>query len=104
MAIKFQEVPKSYLEGEGMYVLPPEITRRQAANLLGVTDRTLQRYLNMARLYIDEFEVFTHPLTGELNRHYKIHEWHLPFLWKIRARVNQVGITQTKIELSQGKI
>lgn len=90
---------------EGDYaVLPPLLSREEGAKKLGVVPRTLQSYLNIARLFKEEFSEFNHPLTGNLNRWAKLTVWHIEILEKIRDRINEVGVAQTEIELSQGKL
>ncbi|BBD63344.1 hypothetical protein NIES2109_61940 (plasmid) [Nostoc sp. HK-01] len=90
---------------EGDYaVLPPLLSREEAAKRLGVATRTLQSYLNIARIFIEEFKEFNHPRTGTLNRWAKLTLWHIESLEKIRDRISEVGIAQTEIELSKGEL
>lgn len=85
-------------------VMPSELSRSQVAQELGITVRQLQKYLNIARLFLCQFEDFTHPGTGELNQFQKLNEWHVEPLKKMRDRVRAVGMTQVKIELSEGRL
>lgn len=85
-------------------VLPPILSREEAAKKLGVKPRTLQNYLNTVRVFKEEFANFTHPLTGNLNPKTKLTEWHIELLEKVRDRINEVGVAQTEIELKRGDL
>ncbi len=90
------------LEGD-FSVLPKELSRKEVAEMLGIKTRQLQVYLNLVRLFLPEFEDFTHPGTGELNRFATLTEWHIEALMKVRRRVKKVGFMQTRIELARGE-
>lgn len=84
-------------------VLPKELSRKEVAEMMGIRPRQLQVYLNLVRLFLPEFEDFTHPGTGELNRFATLTEWHIESLMRVRKRVKKVGFLQTRIELARGE-
>lgn len=45
-----------------------------------VSSRQLQKYLNIARLYIPGFENFTDPKTNGINGYAKLNQSHVPIL------------------------
>lgn len=80
-----------------------EISRNQAASLLqpSVTTRTLQKYLELAALFLPSFADFQNPETGYLNRLAKLNTWHLPKLQRIRDYARTRGMTQLQVALSK---
>ncbi|MBD2451146.1 hypothetical protein H6G76_29255 [Nostoc sp. FACHB-152] len=62
-----------------------------------VSSRQLQKYLNIARLYIPGFENFTDPKTNGLNGYAKLNRSHIRVLQEIRS----LARTQTLADIEQ---
>ena len=80
-----------------------EIARTQAASLLqpSVTVRTLQKYLEVAAIFLPSFAEFQDKQTGNLNRFTKLNTWHLPKLQRIRDYIRTHGMAELQIALSK---
>ena len=83
-------------------ILAEEITRETAGRRLEppVSARTIQTYLDTARLYLQEFSGFTDDVNGGLNRSQKLTVDRLPTLQKIRDYVRSHGMIQLQIQLA----
>lgn len=90
-------------EVRGTVQVLQELSRNQAASQLQppVTTRTLQKYLEVAAIFLPSFADFQDPETGYLNRFAKINIWHLPKLQRIREYVRSYGMTQLQSALSK---
>jgi hypothetical protein len=90
-------------ELKGSIQVTQEITRTQAAKELqpSVTVRTVQKYMELAALFLPSFANFQDPETGYLNRYAKLTLWHLPKLQRIRSYARSHGMTQLQIALSK---
>ena len=80
-----------------------ELSRSQAASLLqpSVTTRTLQKYLELAALFLPTFEEFLALETGYLNRFAKLNTWHLPKLQRVREYARSYGMAQLQAALAK---
>lgn len=90
-------------ELKGSIQIIQEITRTQAASQLQppVSTRTVQKYIELASIFLPSFAEFQDPQTGYLNRFAKLNIWHLPKLQRIREYVRYRGMTQLQIALSK---
>jgi|GEM_PF-2219785 hypothetical protein len=90
-------------ELKGSIQVIQEITRTQAAKELqpAVSTRTLQKYLEVAALFLPSFADFQDPETGYLNRLAKLNTWHLPKLQRIREYGRLHGMTRLQVALSK---
>lgn len=66
-----------------------------------VSSRQLQKYLNIARLYVEGFEDFTDPKTKSLNGYAKLNQSHVKALQEIRtlARTRKLADIADKYQL-----
>ncbi len=80
-----------------------ELSRIQAASQLQppVSTRTIQKYLEVASIFLPSFAEFQDPQTGYLNRFAKLNTWHLSSLQKIREYARSHGMKQLQIALSK---
>ncbi len=87
---------------QGNCVVEQPLTREQVAKNLQpqVTMRQLQKYLDLASLYLPEFADFRDEENGGLNGHIKLTNWHIPTLQLIRTSVLIKGLKKTAIELA----
>lgn len=87
---------------QGSCVVEQLLTREEAARQLepSVGIRQFQKYLDLASLYLPEFEDFRDEDNGGLNRRAKLTNWHLPVLQRIRSYVLVKGsLKKVAIEL-----
>ncbi|MBE9037001.1 hypothetical protein [aff. Roholtiella sp. LEGE 12411] len=87
---------------QGTCVLEQLLTREEVAKKLNpsVGIRQLQKYLDLASLYLPEFEDFRDEENGGLDGRAKLTNWHLPILQKIRTYVLIKGsLKKVAIEL-----
>ncbi|GAX39009.1 hypothetical protein NIES3585_50610 [Nodularia sp. NIES-3585] len=81
----------------------PELTRSQVAAMMEpkVSSRQLQKYLNIARLYVPGFEKFTDPQTGRLRGMAKLYESHVPILQEIRSLARENTLEDIESEFQK---
>ncbi|MBC1276937.1 hypothetical protein GNF10_13400 [Nostoc sp. UCD121] len=87
---------------QGSCVVEELLTREEAAKKLepSVGIRQFQKYLDLASLYLPEFEDFRDEDNGGLNGRAKLTNWHLPVLQRIRSYVLTKGsLKKVAIEL-----
>ena len=63
-----------------------------------VSSRQLQKYLNIARLYVPGFEKFTNPKTNGLNGYAKLNQFHVPILQEIRSLAREKCLSDIESE------
>ena len=79
-------------------LLTRELAARQLEPSVGI--RQFQKYLDLASLYLPEFEDFRDEDNGGLNGRAKLTNWHLPVLQRIRSYVLTKGsLKKVAIEL-----
>ncbi|MBW4590107.1 hypothetical protein G7B40_039935 [Aetokthonos hydrillicola Thurmond2011] len=80
-----------------------ELTRKQAGKQLKppVSERTVQKYLDLASLHLETFAHFRDEDVGGLNRYTKITNWHLPVLQRIRSYARTQGMKKLAIRLAE---
>ncbi|MHC5729022.1 MAG: hypothetical protein ACYT04_45270 [Nostoc sp.] len=87
---------------QGSCVVEQLLTREEAARKLqpSVGIRQFQKYLDLASLYLPEFEDFRDENNGGLDGRTKLTNWHLPVLQRIRSYVLVKGsLKKVAIEL-----
>jgi|GEM_PF-5186592 len=69
------------------------LSRKEAANAIGVNEKTLHSYLDIARLFLDRFKRFKSPNGGVCGSE-KLTNWDIPYLKKIWLMVQKHGNIQ----------
>ncbi len=78
-----------------------ELSRTKAASLLEppITVRTLQNYLELAKIFLPTFREFEDDETGGLNRFAKVSLEHLPVLQRMMDYSRSHGLKKLRINL-----
>ncbi len=89
------------LELSGTTQVIVEMTRAQAGQQLEppVSSRTVQKYLDLASLFLPAFTFFRAE-EGGLNRYAKLTPFHLPVLQEIRSYARRHGMKKLRLKLA----